>query len=175
MLWFNENNSKFRKHKLCTLVPKWTIVLMIHCSSFDFDVMIKILSTKSNQGRKGFFDLQFQITVHPRVGVRNLKPDIHSQEQRADRCMGSLLTACSFLQSFKVQAQPREWCCLYWAESVNSRSVHGPTQTTEFFKDYLRVILGCGRLAFKIILTTIYSSIDVITIFSYKIFPFIII
>lgn len=54
--------------------------------------------------------------------------------------------------------------------------VHGPTQTTEFFKDYLRVILGCGRLTSKIILTTIYSSIDVITIFSYKIFfPFIII
>lgn len=93
---------KFRKHKLCTLVPKWTIVLMVHCSSFDFDV-VRIPSQKATKEGKGFFDLQFQITVHPLSGSqgRISKPDIHNEEQRGIDAwvLSWLLVASSLLSS----------------------------------------------------------------------------
>lgn len=72
---------KFIKQKLCTLFPKWTIVLIIHCSSFVIDAMIK-LPTKSMQlMKKGFIWLTIPYHSPLLSGSqgRHLKNYIHSK------------------------------------------------------------------------------------------------
>lgn len=63
-LWKTKILRKFIKHKLCTLFPKWKIVLIIHCSSYPlfFNAMIKLPTKSTKLMKKGF--IWFTIPDH---------------------------------------------------------------------------------------------------------------